>query len=298
MTMESLVWLLPAASPTHYELLGQILESHLDALSSHLHVWGMSWNPVMPGRFYTLQIWNARGRLAGFHGRWRLPDIMREMERLWAMEGFQPTVIIPARTSWSRGVCARWRRKFGAVCTPHLPFSSDTPALLGVEARESAEFSSPDDMVCLWIQSAGADEAAYIADLLALQKYQVYALGTPRGITALRNAAARFPSRIHLRLGLPWIETQLYMERARAVIWVGAPFNEGALLRAGCPWILPSIHPLAAHAQATYRHPEDIPALIEALHETPLMPQSAEKFVQDVIRYVTQIKAARDSSSV
>lgn len=261
MSTPTVVWLLPAAPFTHYELIGEIAEAHLHALSQKVPVWGIAWNENWPGRTYTLTIWNAHGRMVGFTGGWQLSALTREVEQLWKMEGFQPQVVIGGRSIWQKRLAQRWQRRYKGLSIASLPLSKEVPVFLG-------KYSFPDDpapekgTVCLWVQPEGAEEAAFIADLLALQKYRVYVVGTPRQITPLRSVVVRFPKRVHLRTGLPWIETQPYIERSQAVVYVGMPFDESVLLRAGTPWIVPAAHPLASYAGATYTQPQIIPDLL------------------------------------
>lgn len=282
--MHAIAWLLPAAPPTHYELIGEIMEAHLHALSKKAQVWGIAWNENLPGRTYTLNIWNAYGRLVSFAGAWGRAALAYEVERLWKMESFQPQVVITGRFGWQKRLAQRWQRRYKALAALSLPLSSDHPIFLGGE-RFSDNPVLGENAVCLWVQSDGAEEAAFIADLLALQKHHIYIVGTPRQITPLRSVGARFPGRIHIRTGLPHIETQLYAECAQAVVHVGMPFDESVLLQVGTPRIVPATHPLASHTEATYDQPEAVPVILSELKaSTPFL--STEEAVERLISYL------------
>lgn len=282
--MHTIAWLLPAAPPTHYELIGEILETHLHALSKKAHVWGIAWNENLPGRTYTFNIWNAYGRLVSFWGAWGRAALTYEVERLWKMENFHPQVVITGRLSWQRRLAQRWQRRYKAFATLSLPLSSDHPIFLGGERFADSPVLQ-ENAVCLWVQPDGAEEAAFIADLLALQKHHVYIVGTPRHITPLRSVAARFRSRIHIRTGLPYIETQLYAECAQAIVYVGKPFDESVLLQVGTPRIVPATHPLASHTEATYAQPQALPSILSGIKaNTPFL--STEEAVEQLISYL------------
>ncbi|MCS7153449.1 MAG: hypothetical protein N2253_07815 [Bacteroidia bacterium] len=278
--MSSLVWLLPAAPPTHYELIGEVLEELLRTLSEKLRVWGITFNPALPGKGYFLHIWNAQGRLVSFYGKWNSGEISREIEKLWMMESFIPTAVLTNHQPWSKLLVRRWQRRLGAAVLSIL--SEDRPLFLPGGFFDSPAVEPHPKTLCLFIANDAAEEAAYVADLLSLEKNTVYLIGTPREVTPLRNAAARFPTRIHLRLGLPWMETQLYIDRAAAVIGIGRLSNEEVSMQVGRPWIISAQHPMAKYAYATYRRLEEIPPLLNSLSPPPA-PLSRQDFVKEVL---------------
>ncbi|MEN3040296.1 MAG: hypothetical protein ABDH66_01985 [Bacteroidia bacterium] len=280
--MPNLVWLLSAAPSTDYDILGEALEALTKALSEQLSIWGISWNPHLPGRTYELHIWNGRGRLIGFQGQWRLTSIAEQMEQIWRLEGFLPHLVLHCRIPWRRKLIRRWQRRFGVQALPATPFPSEPPLLLAGGYEAELLLNSEPQTIALFVQREGAAEAAFLADLLALEKYQIVILGTPREATPLRAAHARFPDRIHLRLGAPWMETVLYLLRSRAIIAVGKPFGEEVLLQVGRPWIVPAQHPLSGYAQASYDRIESVPAILQ---EKSLPSQKAlgiQEFVERV----------------
>ncbi|MCS7297630.1 MAG: hypothetical protein RMK19_05935 [Bacteroidia bacterium] len=286
--MITVVWLLPAASPTHYDLIGEALESLLSLLSTRLPLWGISWNPLLPGPTYTLSLWNGKGRLIGFQGKWTLSRLAEEVEELWQMEDFRPKIILGGTLSWMKTLTRRWQRRFSRLLSFSFPLPAPSPIYFPSTGLGILEEWRVKRSVCLFVQRDGAAQAAYIADLLGLDKYTVFVVGTPREVTALRSAASRFPSRIHLRIGLPWIETELYALRSEVLISVGYPFNEEPLFRIGRPWVTPSQHPFAQYAKATYRKAEDLLSLLPHLSasEEELSPQ---EFVRAIESYLSKV---------
>ncbi|MCS6894900.1 MAG: hypothetical protein NZZ60_01970 [Bacteroidia bacterium] len=277
--MPNLLWLLSAAPSTHYEILGDVLEELVRAISEEVSIWGISWNTKLPGRSYEMHIWNGRGRLVGFQGNWSISQITEKVEHIWKLEGFQPDTILHSQSSWGKKLTRRWSRRFSAKVIPGFPFATTPPLYLAGGYSQDFLFSSDPSVVSLFVQREGAQEAAFLADLLALEKYQVIIVGTPKEATPLRSVEARFPSRVYLRLSSSWMDTALYLMRSEAVIAVGKPFGEEILIQVGRPWIAPAEHPLSAHAHATYDQIESIPALLRGALSRPAA-LTIEEFMQ------------------
>ncbi|MCX8112588.1 MAG: hypothetical protein N3E49_05255 [Bacteroidia bacterium] len=277
-----LVWLLPAATPTHYDILGEALEEVLEAISNEIAVWGISYNPAMPGRGYTFRLWNGRGRLVGFYGRWPLRALAQQVESLWSMESFKPQVILPTRLSWAKALVRRWQRRLAAQVLSTFPLPTDPPLFLPGGFFDTPEMQPEPRTICLFTSYEAEKEAAYIADLLALSQYCVYLVGTPKLATPFRQVAARFPSRVHLRFGLPWMESRLYADRASVLLAAGAVPDELIALQLGRRWIVPHNHPMAPYAWATYTRPEAIPELLTPV-EVPSLSLSLSEFSKRLI---------------
>lgn len=264
--MKSVLWCLPAEETTHYEAIGQLYHLLLHRLSQKDFIWSISWNPQWSqGKpSYVLSVQNAMRRHIGFLGAWSPRSMRRLLETLWQEEGFVPEGIYTFSLSWVQGWLPRWRRKYP------LQWIEDYPASLAPYALELG-YSEPNTLT-LYLHRTGGDLGAYLAELLALKNYTVFLLGTPAQATHLRSAAIRFPEQIHLRIGLPWIEEELYLRRSIALISLGQPYREEGLLATGLPWLCESQHPLAARAWRTFRTVEEIPLLLSEIPSVPPTP--------------------------
>lgn len=267
------IWLLSASPATHYDLLGEIEEFHLRTLSETHSVWGISWNPRLPSRSFTLRIWNAYGRLIGFQGAWSLSTIIRVVEGLWEAERFKPEGLIWEDKAWAPAV-RQWEKRY------RIPVLTAEQVPLGSCGLADGSTLETGRRVCLFTQGEGTQEAAYIAELLAIEQYEVYVVGTPKEITPLRSAKGRFPRHIHLCVGLPWLQTEWYALRADVLLSVGQPYSGEPRLRLGRPWVLPHKHPLAHMAAATYHQPEEIPERLWGLDPPQAPISAAELFRQ------------------
>ncbi|MCX7606368.1 MAG: hypothetical protein N2170_03755 [Bacteroidia bacterium] len=290
----AVVWLLPAHETTHYELMGEVYAHALRSLSEKIPIWGVSWNFSWPTsrRGYALSIWNGYGRQIGFWGKWRLRQMRREVEKMWREEGFVPHIIQLSSAPWAPSLAEIWKRRFSASISPPLPSLSrsdeELPFRLPTTGLPEDERPIP-KTVCLFVSQTAAVEAAYIAEILALEKYVVYIVGTPIESTPLRNSVHRFPYHIRLRLGLSWIETELYALRASILILVGNALGEELLIELGRPWVCRKDHPLASHAYAGYEDPTQLPILLQSISSSPLNRLSPEEFTQKLVAYYTRM---------
>lgn len=257
--MKRVLWCLPAEETTHYEAIGQLYHLLLYRLSQKDFIWSVSWNPQWSrGKpSYVLSVQNAQRRHIGFLGEWSPRRMRLLLEALWQEEGFAPEGIYTFSLSWVQGWLARWRRKYP------LQWVEAYPPSLSPYSFES--HSAEPNTLSLYLHRTGGEVGAYLAELLALKGYTIFLLGTPVTATRLRSAATRFPEQIHLRIGLPWIEEELYLMRSIALISLGQPYSEEGLVETGLPWICESNHPLAARAWRTFRSVEDIPLLLSEI---------------------------------
>ncbi|GIV22957.1 MAG: hypothetical protein KatS3mg025_0616 [Bacteroidia bacterium] len=280
--MTGIVWFLPAHASTHYGLLAEAYAHALSVLSKTAPVWGISWNPYWPAgrRGFALSIENALGRHIGFYGPWSLRALRHTIEGLWKEEGFTPQ-LLQLGPSWAYPLARRWKQRYAATIRRPLPFLAEGAALgLPTTGLPFEEEKEPTTICCVLSPDAGS-EAAFLAELLALAKFQIFLVGYPLDPTPLRSAAARFPTRIHLRLGLPWEETEYYALRSAALLLLGK--GEELLLRWGRPWICQPKHPLASFAEATYALPQELPGLVSQVAAQPVSALTPEAFVQAFI---------------
>ncbi|MCS7163040.1 MAG: hypothetical protein NZ958_06940 [Bacteroidia bacterium] len=283
--MEGLVWLLPAAEATHLDPLGELYDSILRTLSQRIPVWGLAWNPHFPvsKKTYALTAWNAHGRFIGFRGAWPTKALQKEVEQLWRWENFQPRWLLLGRARWMLALGRRWRRQYALTLLPPLPLSEAQPLYLPYSGLPM-ERSETTRQVTLLVSPSQVEEAAFLAELLALSQWQVYVVGTPAPITPLRQAANRFRHRLHLWVGPSWLEAELALAASWACITLSRQPTEEVLVRLGAPWVCPKAHPLAAYAQAVYTHPTELPRILPTLTPPPAL--TPERFVQNLLSHL------------
>ncbi|MEN2993114.1 MAG: hypothetical protein ABDH91_06135 [Bacteroidia bacterium] len=138
--------------------------------------------------------------------------------------------------------------------------------------------------VTLLVGPRQAEEAAFLAELLALSQWEVCVVGTPASITPLRQAANRFRPRLHLCVGSSWLEAELALAASWACVTLSRQPTEEVLIRLGAPWVCPKAHPLAAYAQAVYTHPTELPQILPTLTPPPTL--TPERFVQNLLSHL------------
>ncbi len=267
--MQGWVWLLPAHETTHYDWRGEAYAQVAAHLSQTQPLWTLSWNPTWPTTKpgYALQIHHAYGRHIGFWGPWRFRSLARTVETLWAQEGFLPLAFQPSPSKLGTFLARRWKKRFSLqVYSPFPPASEKIVSLPIAEAEHGPPL--PRTLALLTGQEDPA-ESSHIAELMALEGYTVWIVGSPPSVTRYRQASYRFPSRIHLKVGLPWAQMVVYLSRASLLLCTDPACSEAPFLEVGRPWIVPHRHPHASAAAGTFSSPADLPALIANLLPTP-----------------------------
>lgn len=267
--MQGWVWLLPAHETTHYDWRGEAYAWTTVHLSEEEPLWTLSWNPNWPSekRGHTLQIYHSQGRHIGFWGRWSPGQIAHEIESLWTQEGFQPTVFQPAADILGSFLARRWKKRFSLEILSPFPPASDKIASLNLPKIE--EIVPLRRTIALLVHREDPAESAHLAELLALENYTVWIVGSPRWITPFRQASYRFPTRIHLKTGLPWLQMAVYLAQASLLLCADPNCLEAPFLQTGKPWIVPHTHPHASTASAAFSSPTELPTLVTRLLATP-----------------------------
>lgn len=279
----SVVWLLPEHPTTHYGFMGELYAMLTEQLSAYVACWSVSWNPHWPAgtKGYHMQVWNARGRHVGFWGPWSVRGLARTLESLWQMEGFVPQIVQVNSFSWTHRLAQRWRHRFSAQLSHPFPWiHEDSPIGLPTTGIGTAQ-TPTSKTITLFTSTDGVEKAAYTAEVFALAGYTVHVVGYPRVATPLRKAAARFPGRIDLALGLSVWEIELYAQASEALVQVGP--EEGPLLEWGRPWFCPAGHRLAPWATCTYADPADLPVQLSSLSSAPLA-STPEEFTNHLLK--------------
>ncbi|GIV24976.1 MAG: hypothetical protein KatS3mg026_0668 [Bacteroidia bacterium] len=267
--MHGWVWLLPAHETTHYDWRGEAYAQVAAYFSEKEPLWTLSWNPTWPTTKpgYALRIYHGWGRHIGFWGHWSLSQIAREIEALWTQEGFQPTAFQPSPSQLGSFLAKRWKKRFSLQVYSPFPPASEKIARLPVDEAPLSPVSSR--IVTLLTGQEDPAESTHIAELLALEGYTVWVVGSPPSITRLRQASYRFPSRLHLKVGLPWAQTAVYLTRASLLLCTDSACPEAPFLEAGPPWIVPHDHPYASAAAGTFSSLNELSALVARLLSTP-----------------------------